>query len=279
MNAEGSMQDIRRILVALDASPASLAALDLAADLAERYQAELLGIYVEDINLLRSAEIPITKEIGHFSGTFHDIDSKHIERELRAQARFVERLMAAIAHKANFRWSFRKERGVIHGELLQAAQGTDLIILGKSGWSGRRGLGTTARNVAVQSGIQSLILIRKVRPGTPVMLAYDGSPTSQKALIATQMISAKDTPLITLIIARDSEQSRVLENEVLARPGISNLQIQFLHAPDFKGERISQLAMMSGCDIVVIPVESQSFDPESLVEMLNEAECAVLLVR
>ncbi len=37
MSPEDSLQEFRRILVALDASPASLAALDLAADLAERY--------------------------------------------------------------------------------------------------------------------------------------------------------------------------------------------------------------------------------------------------
>jgi nucleotide-binding universal stress UspA family protein len=64
MNPEGRLQGFQRILVALDASPASLAALDFATELAERHQAELLGIYVEDINLLRSAEIPFTREIG-----------------------------------------------------------------------------------------------------------------------------------------------------------------------------------------------------------------------
>ena len=279
MSPEDSLQEFRRILVALDASPASLAALDLAADLAERYQAELLGIYVEDINLLRSAQIPITREIGHYSGTSHDIDSQRIERELKAQARHVENLMADIAQKANLRWSFRKARGVIHGELLDAAQGTDLIILGKTGWSGKRQLGSTARNVAVQSRIQSLILLRKVRPGTPIMVAYDGSAASQKALIAAQLISSKNIPLIILLVADNPEQAQVLENEVKVRSGLSDLQVEFRHAPDFQGDRISQLAMISGCDVVVMPVESQSFDADSLVALLNEADCGVLLVR
>ncbi len=279
MSPEDNLHDFRRILVALDASPASLAALDLAADLAERYQAELLGIYVEDINLLRSAEIPITREIGYYSGTSHDIDSQHIERELKAQARRVEQLMAKIAQNTNLRWSFRKARGVIHGELLEAAQGTDLIILGKTGWSGKRQLGSTARNVAVKSRIQSLILLRKVRPGTPIMVAYDGSAASQKALIAAQLISSKDIPLIILLVAEDPEQAQLLENEVKVRSGASDLQVEFRHAPDFEGDRISQLAMISGCDVVVMPVESQLFDADSLVALLNEADCAVLLVR
>lgn len=279
MSPEGRLPDFRRILVALDASPASLAALELAADLAERYQAELIGIYVEDINLLHSAEIPFTREFGHYSGISHHIDSHHIERELRAQARRVERLLATIAQKANIRWSFRKTRGVIHGELLDAAQGTDLIILGKSGWSGGRQLGSTARNVAVQSTIQSLILLHKVRPGTPIMVAYDGSTASQKALVTAELISSKDIPLIILIVADNPELAQVLEAEVEVRTGQSDQQVEFRRTADFEGNRISQMAMLSGCDVVVLPVESQSFDPESLVTMLNEADCAVLLVR
>ena len=40
---------IRRILVAIDGSSHSLAALDAAADLASRLRAELSGLFVEDI--------------------------------------------------------------------------------------------------------------------------------------------------------------------------------------------------------------------------------------
>ena len=279
MSPEGRLQNFQRILIALDASPASLAALELAADLAERYQAELLGIYVEDINLIRSAEIPFTREIGYYSGISHEIDKYHIERELRAQARRVERLLAAIAQKANIRWSFRRSRGVIHGELLEAAQGTDLIILGKSGWSGRQQLGSTARNVAVQSTIQSLILLHRVRPWTPIMVAYDGSAVSQKALAAAQLISAKDIPLIVLLVADNPDQLQVLETEVKASSEQLGLQVEFRSTADFEGSRLSQLAMLSGCDVVVLPVESRSIKTEALIEMLNEADCAVLLVR
>lgn len=279
MSPADSLRYFRRILVALDASPASLAALDLAADLAARYQAELLGIYVEDINLLRLAEIPFSREIGHFSGISHEIDSRKIERELQTQARRVERRLSAIAQKANLRWSFQKMRGVIHGELLDAAQDTDLIIMGKTGWSRRRQLGSTARNVAVNSTIQSLIMLHKVRPETPIMVIYDGSQASQKALLAAQLVSSRDVPLNVLIISADQEKWQALEDEVMARIEPSDLQVVFRHAAEFAGERISHLAMVSGCDVVVMPVESSSFDPDSLIDVLNETDCAVLLVR
>ena len=58
---------VRRILVAVDASHHSIAALEAAVELATRFQAELLGLYVEDINLLRLAQLPFGREVGTFS--------------------------------------------------------------------------------------------------------------------------------------------------------------------------------------------------------------------
>ena len=49
---------MRRILVAVDASPHSLAALDAALRLAADLEAEIIGLFVEDINLLRLAGMP-----------------------------------------------------------------------------------------------------------------------------------------------------------------------------------------------------------------------------
>lgn len=279
MSPEESLKEFRRILVALDASPASLAALDLAADLAVRYQAELMGVYVEDINLLRSADIPLVKEIGYYSASPHKIDSPNIERQLRAQARRIERILASIAKKANLRWSFRSTRGLIHGELINAAEDTDLIILGKTGWSGSSRMGSTAREVAVQAPIQSLILLHKVRPGTPVMVAYDGSSASLRAFQAARMIRDSEIPLHVLLLAETEEDAGRLKTEVKKLSAGEKHTPKFRWVVNIKGNRVSQLAMISGCDVVVLPADTESFEPEALLDILNEADCAVLLVR
>ena len=67
---------IRRILVGLDASPRSLSALEVACDLAARFRAELEGLFVEDIDLLRACELPFTREIRFFSGARHRLDTR-----------------------------------------------------------------------------------------------------------------------------------------------------------------------------------------------------------
>jgi len=49
---------IRRVLVAMDASPHSRAALEAAIELASHFEAELRGLFVEDINMLRAVGLP-----------------------------------------------------------------------------------------------------------------------------------------------------------------------------------------------------------------------------
>ena len=58
MSGETRHAHIARILVALDASPASVAAAAAAASLAGRLHAELEGVFVEDADLLALAAYP-----------------------------------------------------------------------------------------------------------------------------------------------------------------------------------------------------------------------------
>lgn len=279
MSSKNSINEIRRILIALDASPASRAALDLAADLAIRYQAELIGIYVEDINLLRTAEIPFTKEVGFYSASSRQINTSHLERELRAHARRVEQMLSSIAQRANLRWSFRSSRGVIPGELMSAAADTDLIILGKTGWSGRNQMGSTAKEVAIRAPIQSLILMHKVRPGAPVMVVYDGSAASKNALKAAHRITNPESKLIVLILAETKAEAEQLQGDVQSQSQEDELTLEFRWVTSIQGDRISQLALISDCDVIVLPTKSRRFEAENLIAMLNGADCAVLLVR
>ena len=58
---------VRTILVALDASPGSMAALEAGARVAARLDAELVGLYVEDENLLKVGDLPIAVLVDTFA--------------------------------------------------------------------------------------------------------------------------------------------------------------------------------------------------------------------
>ncbi len=207
MNARGREVVFRRILVALDASAPSLAALDAAAAVAARWEAELLGLFVEDINLLQLAALPFTREVGFPSAIQRPIEPQDVERRLRAQARLSEQALARVAGRLNLRWSFRTERGQIVTQLLEVAREADLIVLGLRGRqvAGRMPRGAIGQAL-MSAATQSLLLMPEgmgIEP--PLLVIYDGSWSSRQAL-AVALRQAQDG-LVVLIAARPAEQA------------------------------------------------------------------------
>ena len=279
MKAADKYDEIRRILIALDASPASQAALELAADLAVRHKAELVGIYVEDINLLRSAEISFTQEVGEFSAIPRRVDSRQVESEMKAHASRIEAMLSSIAGKANLQWTFRRVRGLIPGELMSAAEDTDLIILGKKGWSEGKQIGSTAQKLAALSPVQSIILEHKVRPETPVLVIYDGSPSSQNVLKTASRICNPGSTLTILVLAENQAAAQELYDGLKNWIEEQAFKIQFRWVNDLEGKRVPNLALISGCEIVILPAQSEYYQPQAIISMVESADCAVLLVR
>jgi hypothetical protein len=58
-----------------------------------------------------------------------------------------------------------------------------------------------------------------------------------------------------------------------------DLQVELRRIADFEGDQISQMTLLSSCDVVVLPVESRSIKAQARIQMLNDADCADLRVR
>lgn len=281
MSEAGREGAIRRILVALDASPHSLAALRAAAALAARLNAELIGLFVEDINLLRLAELPFAREVSRFSAYPQQLDRQQVERELRVRARQAQQALQGVGAVGGIRWSFRVVQGVVPVELLSAAADSDLIVLGKTGWSNRRGLGSTARLIMIQSERPALVLPVGSRFKTPIAVVYDGSELALDALrLAASLLQAGELSLVVLIVAGDLAAARDLQDQAAGLLRKLGVRARFRWLIDAKMERWKDFVEAEGCGGLVLPAGVES--PErhfQLLELLNSVNCPVLLVR
>jgi hypothetical protein len=118
----------RRIVVAIDAGAPGRAALEAAAALAAEQQAELLALFIEDLDLIHVAGLPFAREIGTASATPRALDVLAMERSLRAFAADARRSVETIARRVPLEWSFRVVRGALDAELLAAAAAADLVV-------------------------------------------------------------------------------------------------------------------------------------------------------
>jgi len=222
---------IRRILVALDASPHSLAALRAAVDLAARMDAELEGLFVEDAALLRLAELPCAREVLHFSTAEFPVSRASMESRLRAQSEQARTALEAAAKRARIEWSFRTVRGEVAAEVSAAAAGVDLLALGRGGWALDRRVrtGSTALEIAASSLPVLLLPERGIPENAHLLVYYDSSPAAKRALLAAAQLAGAGMDGLTLLVESGSgADAESIEREVAALLEGMGVEVRYL---------------------------------------------------
>ncbi len=259
---------IRRILVAVDASPLSLAALTLAAGLAGRLDAELEALFVEDINVVRLVAHPYVHTFSLVAARRQALDDVLIEKMLELQAVAVRRALDQAMAASMSRGSFAVRRGRVEAELVAAAAAADLICLG---WSGRAEpgsrprLGSVAR--AVLRGAPRPVLVLRDPAAGPVLALWDGSAAAGRALaVALQL--AEDGGGIELLIP-ESDPARVAALAAAARGPAEAAGISLrLRASG----RLSRCLAAAAADAVLVAAADSDLP-------VAELPCSVVVVR
>jgi len=201
--------EVKRIVVALDASTDSLAALRSAAVIAAALEAELVGLFVEDENLVRFAGLPFAREYQRATGRNRSVDPPDIEKDMSLQAARARRALAEIARQAEARWRFEVVRGAVTQEILKAGMEADLLSLGRTSRPLFRGLrlGSTARE-AIGRSAQSIFLARSGGDGGgPIHVIFDGSPAGMRALVAAARIARINDTSLTVLLPPDGGEN------------------------------------------------------------------------
>lgn len=287
MSEEKYEFSIKRILVALDASTDSLAALQSAANLAAAMEAELVGLFVEDINLLRLAGLPFAREVQRATGAGRTLDETSMERDLQLQASQARRALAEAAAGSGATWSFQVVRGVVQKEVVTAALEADLLSLGRTSRPLVRSLrlGSTAR--AVLSMPRSILLGHPSREAEePIYVTFDGSLAGEKAVVAAARLAQfHGADLVVLLVRPDHGEGRPAaaqlaeRGEALVHEVSSEVDIRYQDLAEASQEELIKAARQANCSLLVLGGEVPMLQGEALQQLLDELNCPVMLVR
>jgi nucleotide-binding universal stress UspA family protein len=271
---------IRRILVALDATPNSLAALRSAAELAASLDSELVGLFVEDAEMLEAAQLTTTREVGSFSAVVRDLGCGDLRRQMLAQAEQAQRALASTAGKLGVRWTFRVARGHVPSELLAATRQADLVTVGRSAtpWGSARTLGPTLCRLIEQGTGYLLILQRGHRLGAVTVVVHDGASSGDEALRlgASMAGSRRGGRLLVLLPAEAPGQLPDRIHNWLESTGLRH---ELRQLRSVKATRIATAVRTANGGILLLPADSGLTAPDSLAALLDQVDCPVLLVR
>ena len=143
------MSDRNRILIALDASSHSLAALEAAVEIAHQRGGELLGVFVEDANLLRLSTCSLAKEVGASAAESRDLNQPGLESIFRANAAHARQALELAAEHRRIPWEFQVIRGEVQQTIVELVKEAEVVALGAMGsqWTSSSGFGSTALGV------------------------------------------------------------------------------------------------------------------------------------
>jgi len=233
------------VIVGLEALPRSRAALRAAAEIAARSEAELLALFVEDVNLLQWAGLPFAREVGYASALSRAPDPIAMERRLRALAQESERALAAMAQGTSLRWRYQVARGALMTELLAAAAENDLVVAAAvAEW--------TPRRLAASAHAAVLLVHEPARPGTPVVAACSSTlapATAARMLQDMAGMLGRDHELTVALLCESPEQAARWADEV--GKCAPNLRLHVVTAHD-EAELQTRLAALRR-PVVVLP--------------------------
>ncbi|ATG74725.1 hypothetical protein [Zobellella denitrificans] len=102
---------IRHIVWYLDLSQAELEMLERVAEFAARHGARLRAVFIEDESLLRSAELPCTREVSLTTGRVRELDPERIRLQLRRRREHIRQRLQQLARNRALEWSLEVEYG------------------------------------------------------------------------------------------------------------------------------------------------------------------------
>jgi nucleotide-binding universal stress UspA family protein len=253
---------ISRVLIALNAAAYAEHAVNAALAVAQGLRAELAGLFVEDVNLLRLAQLPFALETGVSTAASRPLEIAHMQRALRHQAQTLERLLAAAAKRSQLPWSFAVARGHLVAEAF--AQEADLILL--AGMFTPAWLSIAGATPSIRAG--------------PVIAVVDASPAARRALgAAMSFASQRRVGILVTILAESSAQFELrrqqTEQWLAARGG----RARYLHIARLDAHRLLELVGAETASCLVLPQVAEAVRTNVCASLLARIDCPLFIAR
>ncbi|WP_373001909.1 universal stress protein [Marinobacter sp.] len=265
-----------RVLILLDGSQMSYAALDAAVAIAANTGADVLGVFVEELNLLRSAGYGFAREVGASTGASRPFDQRELEQRMQRLANQARRALAGAVAPYGGAHTLSIARGHVVDEVLALAGPQDLLVLGRVGWSSAPGsrLGSTARGLVRRSPGRVLLWSehRALPQGRVVVFLNDHREANTRAVQAAAEVIRHSPRPVTLLLGANPDMSPADLQNIVQELGIKHADVRTRLLPTtdptgvarvLREEQAVQLILSRECALLREP------GAERLLEALN----------
>jgi len=262
---------VARVMVALGADTAGEAALEAAVQLAAALRAELTGLFIEDVNVMRVAELPFSREFGIASGLVRPMDVADMVRAFKSAAAQARGAVAKAAQSTGVQWTFEVVQGSGLGPLLSAGRPVDWLVIERARV---RAGGVPDPTKLRRRG--RFVVGRRAR--RPVAVVFDGSADAQRATLAAQKLAHElARPLLLFLLARTAMDVSALRAAAHELMGDDRTRAHYVAVLEAGLAGIAGAAQRHHAAVLVWCDSTLRDDAQRLSEVLSALTCPLVL--
>ena len=271
----------RRILLPLDSGTADSADLDAAIRLAARFHAEIVGIFIEDSDLMRLAALPFARETLPLSASTRRLDPADMARALRARAGMLRARLREQAMQASVSWSFRIVQGELLAEQLGEAAASDLLILdiGSRQVPVSRSTGRVTRHFFSRGACTVWLRRAPAAEERPVVALFDDTPSGWRVFAVARQFARRDGKhLLVMIPADDTAEFARRAHQVGEVLATDRMEAECLPLARAAAADLIQVVTAARGKLLVIARDSPLASGEGYRRLLEDMPCEIVLV-
>lgn len=272
------MNDKRRtrVVVWLDPTAPQEASLQVLAPLGA--DAEILGLFVEDLDLLDLSRLSVAREITFDGPAAQELSQDRTEQQFRAHGARMRSMFEAAARKIAARHSFRVARGVLRTELLKLAADYDTLVLSHS----RRQFGPRLTIRAqlgelLVGGPRTLVFVQeRWSTGQRIVAMFDGSPASEVALSLAATVAQSEHLGLSVWLPED-QADELKEHAVEMLAESMTYSLRAVATRDIGA--LVRAANSENARVIIVPAADPAETRDLVAGLLDRANCSVIVAR
>ena len=264
------------IVVAVNATRRCGETLEMAAALAVSVGADLEVVLVEDANLLRLADLPVTREVDRVSGTTRELDSARLQRAMHGEARQLQHELTRIGRATSIRSTVRVVRGQILSEALAASASVDVTFVhgAARGLPGEHLTSTLFRRERTDPTRRAG---RRPRGRKPVWTLFEGGPASVRALqVAAKLARALECSLMVLVPRSGAEDAEDRKRE--ARAYAEQVELRIVEVAENRALLQERILAPGASSLLVLAKQSSELEDRVMRSYLESLAVPLVLV-
>lgn len=271
----------RAIIVALDPAAPGSAGLELLRDIAIERDRRLLGLFIEDAEMLAHAQSRLATEVV-LSGAARPLDFAKLESQLNAQSSAIRQIFEREATRLGLPHAFRTLRGRLVNELAVAAADADMLVIELARLTaGAQSIWVSQLEQICRADLPNVLYARESwTTGSTVLAIVDEPADVETSGRAAASLARAGNISLTLLLGEQSQMHEAEIEAVLRRHSRGTvIKTRRLPTPSLSARALAYLAQTGSARALVAPARVTRSDASLVRELLRLTRCSVMIAR